>query len=355
MGEETGIRWTHHTFNPWIGCTAVSRACDLCYAKTLVEGRMGGDFAERRRTSAANWSQVRRWNRKAREAGERRRVFVASLADVFDNKVPVEWRRDLWALIRECDWLDFMLLTKRPMNIRGMLPDDWQRRGDGKYQPHYPNVWLGTTVEDQEQAELRLTHLLSVQAAQHFMSGEPLLARVNLTRIEHKVSGLTLNALNGYYAPAPGMGIKAFAEALAKLPGGQPSGARLTLVIVGGEADDRREAKPRPMHPEWVMDLLHQCSHWTREGWRVAFFFKQWGSWGLEDPTRRTEPHALAIDGTLYTMADLAEGGARRGEAIRAGHDTGGRLHTVYRVGKVKAGNQIAGRVWEQMPLPEAA
>jgi protein gp37 len=74
------------------------------------------------------------------EHGRRQRVFCASLADVFDNQVDPAWRADLFDLIRACDELDWQLLTKRPQNIRKMLPADW---GDG-----YPNVWLGTTTED---------------------------------------------------------------------------------------------------------------------------------------------------------------------------------------------------------------
>ena len=141
MGEQTGISWTDHTFNPWIGCTAVSAACDHCYAETLAK-RYGWDFAARRRTSENNWRNPRRWNRAAERDGVRRRVFCASLADVFDNQVPPEWRADLWDLIRACPSLDWQLLTKRPQNIARMLPDDW---GDG-----WPNVWLGTTAENSE-------------------------------------------------------------------------------------------------------------------------------------------------------------------------------------------------------------
>ncbi|MBX9593540.1 MAG: phage Gp37/Gp68 family protein, partial [Roseomonas sp.] len=144
MGANTGIEWADHTFNPWIGCQAVSPACDNCYAETLVNGRMGGDFAVRRRTSPRNWRLPLKWDRDAAKAGKRARVFCASLADVFDNQADPAWRGDLWDLIWETRWLDWMLLTKRPQNIAKMLPtkvagalDDW---GEG-----WPNVWIGTT------------------------------------------------------------------------------------------------------------------------------------------------------------------------------------------------------------------
>jgi hypothetical protein len=96
MGEQTGISWCHHTFNPWIGCTKVSPACDGCYAeammgeagryKRVVWGKPGAGAGTRARTSPANWRQPLKWNRAAQAAGEQRLVFCASLADVFDNR-----------------------------------------------------------------------------------------------------------------------------------------------------------------------------------------------------------------------------------------------------------------------------
>jgi protein gp37 len=98
-------------------------------------------------TSEDYWKEPRRWNRAADKwalaHGRRRRVFCASLADVFDNQVPESWRTDLFHLIYETSQLDWQLLTKRPQNADGMLPPDW---GDG-----YPNVWLGATTENREE------------------------------------------------------------------------------------------------------------------------------------------------------------------------------------------------------------
>ena len=146
MGETTEISWTDHTFNPWLGCTKVSAGCTHCYAESLVN-RYGwakwGPGQARKRTSAANWRKPLAWNRAAEKAGVRRRVFCASLADVFDHEAPAGARADLWDLIRKCPALDWQLLTKRPENIEQYLPADWE---------HYhgwPNVWLGTTTEDQ--------------------------------------------------------------------------------------------------------------------------------------------------------------------------------------------------------------
>lgn len=131
MAENSGIAWTTHTWNPWIGCTKVSPGCDACYAKAwddrFSEGHWGPG-APRRRTTISNWNHLRKWDRAARKSGVRPWVFVASLADFFDNEVDPEWRRDALAEIRECDALNFQIVTKRIGNAKRMLPADWGER-----------------------------------------------------------------------------------------------------------------------------------------------------------------------------------------------------------------------------------
>jgi Protein of unknown function (DUF5131) len=128
--------------------------------------------ADRKRTSSVYWHGPLRWNERAQAEGTRRRVFCASMADVFDNKVPTSWRVDLWSLIRSTPALDWFLLTKRPQNIRDMLPTDW---GEG-----WPHVWLGTTTENQEEANRRIPHLVAIPAAVRFLSVEPMLEPVDV-------------------------------------------------------------------------------------------------------------------------------------------------------------------------------
>ena len=124
MAENSKIEWTHHTMNFWLGCTALSPACDHCYAE--VWAKRTGNAAlwqgERRRTSAALWRQPAKWDAACAAAGIRQRVFTNSLADFFDNQVPAEWRLDAWAVIAGARHLDWMVLTKRPENIAKMLP-----------------------------------------------------------------------------------------------------------------------------------------------------------------------------------------------------------------------------------------
>ena len=167
MAENSKIEWTDHTFNPWVGCTKVSAACDHCYAEAWAKrtGQSQLWSGARRRTSETNWRQPLKWNREAAAARVQRKVFCASLADVFDNQAEPQWREDLWALIQDTPNLDWQLLTKRPQNIAKMLPDDW---GGG-----YGNVWLGTTVENETEAARRIPHLLAVPAVVRFLSVEP--------------------------------------------------------------------------------------------------------------------------------------------------------------------------------------
>ena len=168
MSDKSKIEWTDDTFNPWYGCTKVSTGCDHCYAESWSK-RSGlvkwGDYP-RRRASERKWQEPIKRNEEARafkrEHGHRPRVFCASLADVFDNQVDPKWRKDLFALIRECRRLDWQILTKRPQNILKMLPSDW---GEG-----YRNVWLGVTAEDKARFDLRWKVLQQISSVIKFIS-----------------------------------------------------------------------------------------------------------------------------------------------------------------------------------------
>jgi protein gp37 len=141
MAQISKIEWTDSTFNPWVGCTKIDRAggapsaCDFCYAEGWAKrsGHVKWGNNPRRRTTESYWRSPIKWNLAASEFqgkhGRRQRVFCASLADVFDNQVTADWRSDLWRLIKECDQLDWQLLTKRPQNIKKMLPKDWGQEG----------------------------------------------------------------------------------------------------------------------------------------------------------------------------------------------------------------------------------
>jgi len=258
MGGRSKIEWTDSTFNPWVGCTKVARAkgapsaCDFCYAEKWAKrsGQVVWGNYPRRRTTGSYWRSALRWNSQAKlfqaKHGRRQRVFCASLADVFDNQVDSVWRADLFNLIRECDQLDWQLLTKRPQNIRKMLPSDWD---DG-----YPNVWLGTTTEDASAYKQRASLLLKVPAKIHFVSYEPALGPLGQLDIDGR---------------AP------------------------NWVIIGGESGVRA-GLIRSTNPQWARDVISEC---RRVG--AAPFLKQWGTYKNNPSVVEgglTEQQAIKID-----------------------------------------------------------
>lgn len=228
MGEVTAIEWCDHTFNPWIGCTKVSPACDHCYAEALMDTRYGrvrwGAGEDRVRTSESNWQQPRRWNRAAEREGRRPFVFCASLADVFDNEVDPVWRADLFRLMEETPALVWLLLTKRIGNVLKMTDPE---RGN----PLLPrNAAIGASMPNQAEYDRDARKLADVKAASAplftFGSFEPLLGPV-------------------------------------LLDGDAPD-----WIIVGGESG--REA--RPMDVAWARSLRQQATARGR-----VFNFKQVG------------------------------------------------------------------------------
>jgi protein gp37 len=238
VSEQTNIEWCDSTFNPWIGCTKVSPGCDNCYAERDMSSRLKvvqwGPHGERVRTKPGNWNKPLAWNAKHEQFfaahGRRQRVFCASLADVFDVAAPDEWRSDLAKLILQTPNLDWLLLTKRIGNADYMLREMFPEGVPS-------NLWLGATIVNQTEANRDIPKLLKTNAHVRFLSMEPLLGAVDLTR------------LVGHGDQLPGA-------------------PRIDWVIVGGESGPN----PRPMHPGWVRSLRDQC-----KAAAIPFLFKQWG------------------------------------------------------------------------------
>jgi protein gp37 len=225
MGATTGIQWTDHTFNPWWGCAHVSPGCVHCYAETLAK-RCGNDVwgtkSPRRFFGEKHWAEPRKWNREAEARGKPERVFCASMADVGEPREDLKpWREKLWRLIAETPWLDWQLLTKRPEMVY-MAP--WSY---GKWPA---NVWVGTSVENQEWADKRIPILCQIPAAIRFLSCEPLVGPVFLEP-DHL--------------------------------------AAVDWVIVGGESGPGA----RKMDLEWARVLVEQCCEVN-----VPVFVKQLGA-----------------------------------------------------------------------------
>ena len=317
--KNSNIEWTDHTFNPWIGCTKVSPGCANCYAEARDQRFSGGAHwgpgAPRQRTSAANWKQVDRWdreNRKAKcscgfqtenwtkcvpgnkhvaecpECGHvgltivRPRVFCASIADWLDDEVPKQWRYDLLDLIQRTTNLDWLLLTKRPENWGRLLRDSMNQVSDradewicdwlnGKAPS---NIWIGTTVEDQERADQRIPAMLSIPARIRFLSCEPLIGAVKLECMPINPDDPLMR-----YWPLTGHLLQDGMDE----PVSYPSNERIDWVIAGGESG----CNARPMHPDWARSVRDQCASAG-----VPFLFKQWGEW--------TQRCLLTIDGKPY-------------------------------------------------------
>lgn len=179
MAENSSISWCDHTYNPWIGCTRVSPGCDHCYAARDNERRkwVSAWGAERRRTKT--WGDPLKWNRKAAETGYKPRIFCASLADVFDNEVPDEWRTDLWKLFDDTPNLRWIVLTKRIGNVAKMAPAKW-----------WPHVGIMATMVNQMEYDRDRLKLSAVPAPWRGISAEPLLGRIIL---DHKDAKANLN------------------------------------------------------------------------------------------------------------------------------------------------------------------
>lgn len=338
MSAQTGIEWCDSTWNPWIGCTRVSPACDDCYAARSTPARAGkiewGAGKPRRRTSVANWKLPERWNRvQHHECGgcglrgeiigiyypgapagvcktckalavrvTRRRVFCASLADWLDNEAPIEWLVDLLDLIRRTPNLDWLMLSKRIGNWRKRIGEalnasnsielrEWLAlwlRGDAPV-----NVWLGATVINQAEADRDVPKLLQVPACVRFLSIEPMLGPVDLTRISLGTSRFEPEPDSGWD------GVDNIAWTIDALKGAKSLNWRgLDWVICGGESGPRA----RPMHPDWVRSLRDQCA-----AAGVPLLLKQWGEWAdaaaasLPDRAGELKARVIRMDGSEPT------------------------------------------------------
>ena len=299
MGEVTAISWCDHTFNPWIGCTKVSPACDGCYAEAMMDLRYGrakwGPGEDRVRTAPSNWKQPLAWNRAAVRDGSRPFVFCASLADVFDNEVDPAWRRDLFDLIRATPALTWLLLTKRIGNVLKMVSP--YHGGPG----WLDNAAIGATIINQREMDRDAEKLREARRvlapAFTFASIEPMLGPIALPP------------------------------------------AVFDWVITGGETDQGAHAA-RPQHPDWFRAIRDQCA---QAG--AAYHHKQNGEWAsiydrdVDDPDwRRCASVADATPRGQWLNLDGGQG------------FHGERVVRVDRVGKARAGRLLDGMTHDARP-----
>lgn len=267
----SSIEWTDATWSPTIGCTRVSAGCDSCYAFALHDRRhaayLAGTFPDAPAQYHKPFSEVQllpdrltvplRWRAP-------KRIFVDSMSDLFHADVPTEFIDRVWAVMMLAPVHTFQILTKRPQRMFRYVSDpalyDRVLRAAQGFRCWRPalwdvplsnptihparNIWLGTSVENQE-AAYRIDWLVKTPAAVRFLSCEPLLGPLDLSRWL-------------WYRLPPIMAVD---------PRGVTTG-EIDWIIAGGESG----AGARPMHPDWARALRDQC---TAAG--VPYFFKQWG------------------------------------------------------------------------------
>lgn len=304
MAEGSNIEWCDHTWNPWEGCQKVGPGCDNCYAEArnqrFAGGANWGPGAPRRKTSDATWSMPFKWNRGADkfalEHGRRQRIFCASLADLFDNAVPLDWLFEALIIMADCSQLNWLPLTKRVGNVEDRVTSGWLQRWPA-------NVGLMITVVNQEEADRDIPKLLALKARLGIpwvgISYEPALGSLNLRPWLHLID----------------------------------------WVIAGGESGPNA----RPAHPDWFRAVRDQC-----EVAGTAFLFKQWGEW---TPGENVE----AQHGTVQTAHRFADKWIFDTENLAWTDGHVDDQPDLYRIGKKRAARHLDGKIHNQFPAALAA
>ncbi len=359
MADHTKIEWADATVNYLNGCSVISAGCTNCYAMRLAGTRLkhhpsragltadskaGPVWTGETRAWEPELMKVLRWKRP-------RRIFWNAHGDLFHDSVPDAVIDRQWAVMALTPQHTPMVLTKRPERMRAYIAGFyWERavescrtesgssmivkhsidslRGHFGLRPRFnserdasawplPNVWLGTSVEDQRAADERIPHLLATPAAVRFLSCEPLLGPVDLRNID-RGNGISLDAITGYHSASLTFALKdgPHSQPFPILPKQLP---RIDLVIAGGESGPGA----RPMHPGWARSLRDQCA-----AAGAAFLFKQWGDWIGESQV-----------GWLSPMIDTHN---CRWEIVAG--------ESMYRIGKARAGRLLDGRTHDEYP-----
>jgi protein gp37 len=358
MADKTGIEWTEATWNPVVGCTHVSAGCDHCYAAREASGRLStnpvyaglavaGRFTGEVRLLPERLEQPMRWRKP-------RRIFVNSMSDLFHDDVPDEFIVQVFAVMHEAEQHTFQVLTKRPGRMASLLNSErfygklvaevasWRQEKYANPGLRWPllNVWLGTSVEDQKWANVRIPQLVRTPAVVRFLSCEPLLGPVDLRR----------------WLPDPPEGDEDYRCQDHGWPDCQQSWPcrGITWVIAGGESGP----EARPMHPDWPRTIRDQC---VKAG--VPFLFKQWGEYlpvPVEDDPKFTggraynHPNGGRVTASLRELSTRPftsgsyrpmQAGDRNGFGVMLDGDV-----MAVKVGKKRAGRLLDNMGWDQYP-----
>lgn len=281
----TKISWCDETINPIVGCSKISDGCQNCYAEKMALRLAAMGLSQYERVVHQGGALLRGWNGttdfveselcKPHKWKKPRSIFIGSMGDVFHNTANIRWILDVLDMVYGCPQHTFIMLTKRPENMKLVI--DACVEGNGIL----PNLVLGVSVENQETADQRIPVLLQIPAARRFISLEPMLGPVDLTQFITNSAPKALNMLSRFYGPngfdptGTQIEVSRIVPAIIKLSG----------VILGGESG----LNARPMHPDWVCSVRDQC-----KAAGVPFMFKQWGEW-LTNP----HEHGYSNLGTL--------------------------------------------------------
>lgn len=260
MGDKSAIQWTDATLNIVTGCTRVSAGCDHCYAFQLHDQRhlawKRGTMPDAAPQYHKPFSQVQLFPERLKIPArwqKPRRIFVCSMGDLFHPDVPNDFIYEAFSMMWNAPWHTFQVLTKRPERVVALMNNegdaDWPTRstiGDF-HRDNFPNVWIGTSVEDQSAANARLNFLTAVPAAVRFVSAEPLLGPLDLRLWLHRPGTRRFSRESREVAPDE----------------------TLEWIIVGGESGPHA----RPLNLVWIRSILDQV-----RGGGAKVFVKQLGS-----------------------------------------------------------------------------
>ncbi len=276
--NKTAISWAEHTWNPITGCTKVSPGCAHCYAESItLRFKYGPAYLP-------GIAEIKLHEDRLYQPAHIRqpsRIFTCSMSDIFHEEVPDEFLARLFMVMESCPQHQFLLLTKRAARMKEVLTRPAWRWP-------LPNVWLGVSAENQRWADIRIPLLLDVDAAIHYVSAEPLLRSLDLSKwMRCQLCGRPKDDHTDSSALLP---------ASQCLPGGDHPFVGIDWLIVGGESG----AKARPMHPEWPSDLAIQAAEAG-----IAFHFKQWGAWATWG--ERGPPVIITLDGYVKDRGASAD------------------------------------------------
>lgn len=259
--NKTTIEWSDYTWNPWIRCTKVSPGCKNCYAETLMDKRFKkvrwGKGEERISISDSSWKLPLRWDKQAQKENKIKKVFCASLSDVFDEEVETAKRINLFGLIEKTENLKWLLLTKRIDSAMKFLEIYSEKKNNAK--EIFNKIMIGVSICTQKEADQKIPVLLEIKEKLNipiFISMEPLLEKVN---IYNKMTNKPCDYCGNFDGEV--------GRCYCRIS----QNAMIDWVIVGGESG----ANARPMNPEWARLIKNQCQNND-----IPFFFKQWGEWG---------------------------------------------------------------------------